>query len=260
VLKKSRVFFVAGILLFSLIAIPLSKITPVRGAMSSFFKAPLQWSSGIAQWFLDLFYFSKNARENQALKKTLGQMRLERFEAQELKLENARLARLLNLKQVLPSSLRRVLFSRVIARLPSDWNRAFLIDKGSHQGVKPNLLALSSDLALVGKVVEVGPSTAKVILITDPDLRVGALIQRTRQTGILFGASQGQCRMKYLSMDEEIKPGDVVQSAGFGGFFPKGLIVGKVERVWKEPGQIYQVADIKPLADLSRLEEVALVE
>ena len=54
-----------------------------------------------------------------------------------------------------------------------------------------------------------------------------------------------------------VKAGDVVESAGFGGFFPKGLLVGRVRRAWKEPGQIYQVAEVDPATDLSRLEEVA---
>ncbi len=55
----------------------------------------------------------------------------------------------------------------------------------------------------------------------------------------------------------EIKKSDVVESAGYGGFFPKGLLIGEVERAWKEPGQIYQVAEVKPATDLSRIEEVA---
>ena len=58
-------------------------------------------------------------------------------------------------------------------------------------------------------------------------------------------------------MDVLIKKGDLVESAGLGGSFPKGLLVGKVTHVWKEPGQIYQVAQIQPATDLSRAEEVA---
>lgn len=63
--------------------------------------------------------------------------------------------------------------------------------------------------------------------------------------------------MKYLSVDAEIVPGDIVESAGYGGFFPKAVVIGKVIKVWKEPGQIYKVAEVQPLTDLSRVEETA---
>jgi len=84
--------------------------------------------------------------------------------------------------------------------------------------------------------------------------------QRTRQHGILYGTASGECRVKYLSVDAEIKAGDVVETAGLEGFFPKGVMVGSVKRAWKEPGQIYQVAEILPAADLGRLEEAAIIE
>ncbi len=219
----------------------------------------MSFSRDVAKGALDLFYFRKNAEENKALKKVLSQSRVDRFQMEELSQENARLTKLLSLRKILPPSVRRTIFSRVIARSPSSWNRVFLIDKGKRQGVRPNTLVLS-ELSLVGKIIEAGPAVSKVLLITDPNFRIGVLIQRTRQEGILFGTSRGECRMKYISMDTEVKAGDLIETAGFGGFFQKGLLVGKVTRVWKEPGQIYQVAEVKPLTDLSRIEEVSIIE
>jgi rod shape-determining protein MreC len=113
-----------------------------------------------------------------------------------------------------------------------------------------------SGRSLIGKIIEAGPGVSKVLLITDPNSKIGVIIQRTRQQGILYGTFAGECRIKYLSVDAEIKAGDTVESAGYGGYFPKALWVGAVARAWKEPGQIYQVAEIKPATDLSRVEEV----
>jgi rod shape-determining protein MreC len=116
-----------------------------------------------------------------------------------------------------------------------------------------------SDASLIGRIIETGPHVSKALLVTDPNSRVGGLIQRTRDQGILYGTFSGECRMKYLSLDAKLEPGDVVESAGYGGLFPKGLLIGTVQKVWKEPGQIYQVASVKPLQDLARIEEVACV-
>ena len=66
--------------------------------------------------------------------------------------------------------------------------------------------------------------------------------------------------MKYISIDTKITAGDKVETAGFGGFFTKGIPVGTVERAWKEPGQIYQVAEVRPFMGLNRVEEVTLID
>ena len=258
-LKPRRVFFGIVVLFIFLAALPLSASVFIKGSFYSLVKAPVTFSKAVAQTAVDLFFFGRNAKENRALKRTAALTRFDQFKLEEISRENVRLTQLLDLRRTLPADVRRLVFARVIARSPAAWSRVFLIDKGSRQGVKENMLAMS-DSALVGKVVETGPVVSKVLLITDPNSKIGALIQRTRQAGILFGTSQGECRMKYISVNTALKQGDLVETAGFGGFFPKGLIVGIVRRAWKEPGQIYQVAEVSPLADLSRLEEVALVE
>jgi len=92
---------------------------------------------------------------------------------------------------------------------------------------------------LLGKIVEVSPSTAKVKLITHPQFRVGALIQKTRHTGVVYGTVSGECRMKYLATDADIRPGDVVLTAGLSETFTKGLLIGEITDVWKEPGKVF---------------------
>lgn len=258
-LKPRRVFLGIVIFFIFLAVLPLSASVFIKGSFYSLVKTPVAFSKAVAQTAVDLFFFGRNAKERRSLKRTVALTRFDQFKLEELSRENVRLTQLLDLRRTLPADVHHLVFARVIARSPASWNRVFLIDKGSRQGVKENMLAMS-DSTLVGKVVETGPAVSKVLLITDPNSKIGALIQRTRQAGILFGTSQGECRMKYISVDPALKQGDLVETAGFGGFFPKGLIVGTVSRSWKEPGQIYQVAEVTPLADLSRLEEVALVE
>ncbi|MCG3176362.1 MAG: hypothetical protein MOGMAGMI_01311 [Candidatus Omnitrophica bacterium] len=248
-----------AVAVLALCALPLGAAATVKDGAAGLLKAPLSWSRDASQWLIDLWSFRKNARENRALREILADVRLEKVRSQDLLLENKRLTQLLGLQQALPQSVKRSLHARVIGRYSTPSARAVLLDKGRKNGLRAHLLVLH-EKSVVGKIVEVGPSFSRASLINDPDTRVGVIIQRTRQEGVLYGTTSGECRVKYLSADLEVKPGDFVETAGFGAHYPKGLPVGKVTRVWREPGQIYQVAQIKPLADLSRFEEVTCVE
>ena len=258
-LKPFKTFLFFGIFLLLLSAVPLSLSNPIKAGVYSYLKSPASLAASFVQSARDLFNFRQLAEENKNLKKTLAEIRSEHFQKEEYFQENARLARLLNLKLLFPPSVRRTVYARVIGRSSFEWNRALWLDRGARDGVQANRLVLSEQ-ALIGKIIETGPAVSKVILISDPNCKIGVLIQRTRQHGILYGTASGECRVKYLSVDAEIKAGDVVETAGLEGFFPKGVMVGSVKRAWKEPGQIYQVAEILPAADLGRLEEAAIIE
>ena len=253
---KSRYLYL-GILICSalIVSIPIREASVFRSSLASLFRFPLSFSSGLARYGVDLFYFRKIANENHQLKKEISKINFEKFQSEELRLENERLLRLLNFEKTTPAPMRRAIAARVIGRSPSTWNSAVLIDKGSDEGIKVDMVVLSENF-LVGRTIEVGPKVSKVLLLTDPNSRIGALVQRTRNGGVLFGTSGGECRLKYLPVDSDVQAGDIVETAGFGGFFPKGLWIGKIEKIWKETTQMYQIATIKPMADLSRLEEV----
>ena len=182
--KPGRVFFGVGIFLLLLAAIPLSQATRLKTSSYSFLGAPLSFSRNAAQLFLDLLRFHKNAEELRALKTHAADPRLDDFQSQGITLENERLTQLLELRRVLPAEMGRAVFARVIGRSPSAWNRVFLIDKGTQQGLRINQPVLS-DKSLIGKIIEAGPTVSKVLLITDPNSKIGVVIQRTRQQGIL---------------------------------------------------------------------------
>ncbi len=255
-MRLSRSFIAICFFLTLIVLLPLSKAILIKTSFYSVLAHPIAFSRDAAQVFLDLWNFHKNAEELAFMRQAAGRQNPDDFQMRELRLENQRLSQLLELRRILPSNMGKAIFARVIARSPSAWNRVLLIDKGEEQGIRVNTPILSES-SLIGKVVEAGPAVSKVLLITDPNSRIGALVQRTRHQGILYGTFSGECRMKYLSVDADIVPGDVVESAGYGGFFPKAVAIGTVVKVWKEPGQIYKVAEVKPLTDLSRVEEAA---
>ena len=258
-MKPARAILGIALLFLCLASIPLPAALLVKNGLYSVLRTPLIFSQDFSQALKDLFLFRRNAEENRRWKEAHARRRFDRIRLEELSLENVRLTGLLELKRTSLLRVRRVVAARVIGRSPLSWNRVLLIDKGSRQGLKPHMPVMAS-ASLIGQVIETGPSAAKVLLITDPNFRAGVLVQRNRQEGVLFGTLAGQCRVKYIPIDAAIQRGDTIETAGFGGYFPKGLPVGAVEHSRKEPAEIYQVIQVKPFADLNEIEEVMCIE
>ncbi len=259
VARPARFVFIFGVCAALLALLPVSFSPVIRGQVFSALEFPLAVSGAAAEWTRDLLYFHQNAVENRAYRQMLSKERLDQIQAHEIRLENARLSKLLELKPSTMYGMDHIFYSRVIARSPAAWSRTLWIDKGFEDGARENL-PVFADENLIGKIIEVRPGAAKVILLTDPSCKIGVLIHRTRQQGVLSGMISGECRLKYIPVDADIKPGDRIETAGLGVFFPKGIPVGEVIRVRKEPGQIYQVADVRPFADPGRAEEVAVLD
>jgi len=177
----------------------------------------------------------------------------------ELRSENDRLRKLLSLRSRQESVFKKVTASEVIGRSVGGWRDTLIINKGKRDGIKRDMPVVASE-GLLGKIVEVTYSTSKVKLLTHPRIRVGALIQRSRQMGVIYGTADGECRMKYIAMDADVRSGDKVLTAPFSRLFPKGILIGEIHQVWKEPGQLYMIASIKLAQDIHRVEEVLIVE
>jgi len=169
--------------------------------------------------------------------------------------DNVRLRSLLDFRKMI---LYTSIPAQVIGRDPSNWSNSLIIDKGSSSGIKTNMAVISTR-GLVGRIVEAGKLSSKALLITDPNLKVGVFIRRNRQGGILTGRPPGRCKIIYISLDSDVKPGDKVMTAGFGSVFPKGILIGEIEKVGKEKGRLYKYAILKPSQDLSMLEEVLCI-
>jgi len=87
----------------------------------------------------------------------------------------------------------------------------------------------------------------------------GALMQRTRVTGIVIGNLGAGLRVRYLPLLADVVVGDEVVTSGMGGVFPKGIPVGRVIAVERKSGALFQEAVLEPKVDLGRLEEVVIL-
>lgn len=199
--------------------------------------------------------FAALREENKILRGRVDLLTRMSEETQAIRDENARLRDLLNFQKVISYAS---IPATVIGRDPSNWSNSLVIDKGSLHGIKQSMVAISTR-GLVGRVVEVGKYSSKVLLITDPNLRVGVLIRRNRDGGVMIGRPGGRCKVIYISLDSDAKAGDKVITAGFGRVFPKDILIGEIEKIGKEEGQLYKYAIVKPSQDLSKLEEILCI-
>jgi rod shape-determining protein MreC len=107
--------------------------------------------------------------------------------------------------------------------------------------------------------VEVQAVTSKALRINDPQMGVSAIVQRSRQQGLVAGTLGDLLVMKYLPADADIKPGDVVVTSGLTEAYPKGLLIGEVAEVRVESSGFGRYALIRPAVALGNLEEVLVV-
>ena len=145
--------------------------------------------------------------------------------------------------------------ARVIGRSTIPMQHTVLLDQGAQQGLTLDTVVVDAS-GLIGRVMEVHPATALVMLLTDPDSRVAGLVERSRETGLVVGRGGGQCELIYLDVQADLQEGDRVVTAGLGGPFPKGLLLGTVVQVFRDEASGTAQASVQPAASLSRLEDV----
>lgn len=242
--------FLAAAFLFVLLASP-----SLRRSVADNFKHPLSLFNFVRREAGALIFYRRNFFQNKKLKTQIGLLKYKLDVLREMELENQRLHKLLSLKQSLPLKL---VPAKVIARSSENWSSAVIIDKGSRYGVKSGMPVITF-AGLAGRVVDVTASTSKVVLISDPSLSVAALVQRSRQEGVVCGTLGAGIIMKYLSEDADIKAGDSIISSGLNKTYPKGLFIGEVIEVSRQFSGLSCYALVRPAVNLFNIEEVLVV-
>jgi len=210
-----------------------------------------QWVGGL---WTNYAYLRGVRRENRELRAEIEQMKIEqaRFD------EDARMARrvqaLLGFKEQYVDS---TVAAQVIGTSGSEQSRVLYVDKGSNDGIKPDM-AVITPTGIVGKIVQTAPEWSQVLPINDQFSGVGAALKDSRLQGILKGAPNGATTLQYIMSDEKVVPGEEVITSGGDRIFPKGLPVGIVASA--APGKdLFLNIRVIPAAHLDRLEEVLVV-
>jgi rod shape-determining protein MreC len=194
--------------------------------------------------------------QNQALRKDVDRLREEQAAFAEDAAQGRRLQALLAFKQQYVTT---TVAAQVIGTSGSDRSRMLTLDKGAADGLKPEQPVITPD-GLVGKLRDVFPHSAQVLVIDDTTSGAGVILASTRIRGILRGTVDGRLQINNLTPDSRIKPGEQVVTSGGDMVFPRGVPVGVVESIAPDPQhQPYAAIVIKPVVNLARLEEVLVV-
>lgn len=269
-LLKSKLFIVAlvvaGILALAALSAGEGSGVRVIGNVISIPIAPLQRIiSFTAERIGGIFDYFKDVKltkaENEELLRRISELEKENRELERLKKENQELRDALNFLDEMESY--EPIGCTIIAKDPGNWFEVFTINRGSKDGIEINAPVITA-YGLVGRISDVDLFTAKVTTIIDMDSTVAARVSRSRDIMIVRGdatlKNRGLCRMDYISPDVDIMPGDLIETSGLGGIYPKGIIIGKVKEIIRNEGQFDSYAIISPIVDFKRLEEVIVLK
>lgn len=199
-------------------------------------------------------------QQNKMLMSEVEQLRAIQVSSTEIKAENERLRSLLNYKQ--GATQFDLVAAQVIARDPGNWTNSIIVNRGSNDGIRKDLAVITPQ-GLVGSVVAVFDNYSRVQLILDPRSSVGGLVQRpeSRVAGIIEGNPKDKTSVSMLNVprDADIVEGDNIVTSGFGGIYPKGILVGKVSNIANDEGGLLKVAVLEPAVNFQKLEEVAII-
>jgi rod shape-determining protein MreC len=194
-------------------------------------------------------------RENRRLQAELDQARLRLRELESHAAEADELAALLQYKQTY--SWAPLVAARVIGSNPAPSRRFVYIDRGRPDGLRPNMVVLTPE-GVVGKIVEVtDQGFAQVLLISDPESGVGALVVGPNLLGVVKGTGGALCRLDYIPAEASMAEGAEVVTSGQDRLYPKGLPLGRVTLV--SPGESFLEVRVQPAAPLGRLEHVLVL-
>ncbi len=193
--------------------------------------------------------------ENRLLKENIATLRRERSSLLGEERENRRLRKLLNLKARYEFPC---LAAQVIGEDAVGWFRTFFINRGSEDGVSVGMAVTVAE-GLVGRVSSTGGSVSSVLLITDPGLSVDCRVARTRDRGVLSGHMDGECVLRYLELNSQVRPDDEIVTSGLDGMFPRGLVVGRVKLVRKGSQGLFMEAQVVPTVRFREVEEVLVI-
>ncbi len=228
--RYKNLIVLAAILFAQLIALAVQVKRPTQdgetrlirvwaiGAVTPFEKAVVHSQTFVRDKWAGYVWLRNVRRENEQLRGDIERMKLEQARLAEDANMARRIQTLLAFKE---QYIESTVAAQVIGTSASDQSRVLYIDKGSDDGIKPDM-AVITPTGIVGKIVQVSASSAQVLPINDQLSGVGAALKDSRLQGILKGAANGTTTLQYIMSDEPVKPGEPVITSGGTASFPRG--------------------------------------
>lgn len=206
-------------------------------------------------------------QENEQLKLQIDQLEKENRELTEYRGKIKELRDALSIKDKFSDY--EVVGANVVSKDPGNWFNIFRIDIGNRDGISiseknSSYYPVMTSKGLVGRIIGTDVFSSRVMSIIDVDSTVSARLYKTRDLVIVKGdltlKNQGLCKMDYIPPEVDIMVGDIIETSGMGGIFPKGIIIGRIKEVRQSNNELSRYAVIEPAVDFKRLEEVVVLK
>ncbi len=235
----------------SFIALPFTPVQKLISLVQSNFQDSLIYFGDI----------NRIVKENEELKIKVDSLEAENRELKSFREENRELRQALNIKDQFASL--EPLGANIIGKDMGNWFNIFIIDRGVNDGIEKDVPVLTSK-GLVGRTIQINAASSKVEGIIDKNSVVSArIVQKgdlVRVRGDLQYKDQGLCLMDRIPAEADVAVGDMVETSGIGGIYPRGILIGEVKEILKLENQLELSAVIEPAVDFRRLDEVIVLK
>jgi rod shape-determining protein MreC len=226
----------------------LEALRPVQSGTASF-------GAGIRAIYYDYLNLVHVRQENQRLVAELARVKADQARMAELEAENRHLTELLELRDALGID---AVAANVIGSDATGLAHTLILGQGSASGLKPGMAVLSNQ-GVVGRIITTSPHASRVLLVDDHNSALDGFDERSRTRGIVAGVVDDGIIMKYVDRSQDIKADDVIVTSGLDGIFPRGLLVGTVNRVYREGPGLFLTVQVAPAVNFRGLEQVLVV-
>src|SRR5262249_42043680 len=261
--RHRSLVLLAGVLLLQvvLLAVQIKRDSQGRllrvwtvGAVSPFQRAGAKGIGNLRGTWSHYFALQNAERDNEQLRRENDELKLKLNQLQSKAAEADRLAALLNFRQLQHNV--PMMTARVIGTSADTASQTLYLDRGERDGIRRNMGVITPD-GVVGKIVEAYRDTSQVLLLTDKESGVGAMLADSRIQSPVGGTGEPLLSMKYIPTDDTVNVGERVVTSGMDRIFPRDLPVGTIAEI--KTGRPFQTVRVKPAANLQRLEEVIVL-
>ncbi|MDD4662095.1 MAG: rod shape-determining protein MreC [Candidatus Pacebacteria bacterium] len=134
------------------------------------------------------------------------------------------------------------------------------VNKGTKDGIKENMVVLTSEKALVGKVVKTYPDYSEVLLISSKKSVIDVKIISEGDYAIISGSDNQKILLDNLEKKSLVKEGDICVTSALGGHYEEGLLVGKIKSIVNLASEVYKTGEVKPFFNLADLDKVLIIK
>jgi len=237
----------------NIVSVPLSPVQKVLSFVS-------EKVEGALTFFSDIKTIKE---ENKRLKEEIIQLQKENRELSILKYKNEELKAALMLKDHFDDY--QLIGANVIAKDPGNWFDVFKIDVGQNDGVFNDSPVITSGKVLIGRVAAADATSSKVVSIIDENSVISAMISKPGGDHVIVRGDynlkgKGLCRMDHIPYDANIEVGDMIETSGLGGIYPKGILIGTVKQIIELDSNTDRYAVVEPAVNLRRIDEVFVLK